>query len=73
LIAAAQPAKTTLFAGGNGADIRKSAAGDFFQSTWERVGIALIAAAQLAKTTLFAGGNGADIRKSAAGDFFQST
>jgi hypothetical protein len=27
----AQPAKTTLFAGGNGADVRKSAAGDFFQ------------------------------------------
>jgi hypothetical protein len=32
LIAAAQLAKTALFAGGNGADIRKSAAGDFFQS-----------------------------------------
>jgi hypothetical protein len=27
----AQPAKTTLFAGGNEADVRKSAAGDFFQ------------------------------------------
>jgi hypothetical protein len=26
-----QPAKTTLFAGGNGADVRKSAAGDFCQ------------------------------------------
>jgi hypothetical protein len=26
----AQPAKTALFAGGNGADVRKSAAGDFF-------------------------------------------
>jgi hypothetical protein len=29
--ASAQPAKTALFAGGNGADVRKSAAGDFFQ------------------------------------------
>jgi hypothetical protein len=29
----AQPAKTTLFAGGNEADVRKSAAGDFFPST----------------------------------------
>jgi hypothetical protein len=27
-----QPAKTTLFAGGNGADVRKSAVGDFCQS-----------------------------------------
>ena len=27
----AQPAKTTLFAGENAADVRKSAAGDFFQ------------------------------------------
>jgi len=27
----AQPAKTTLFAGGNEADIRKRAAGHFFQ------------------------------------------
>jgi hypothetical protein len=26
----AQPAKTTLFAGGNGADVRKTAAGQFF-------------------------------------------
>jgi len=26
-----QLAKTTLFAGGNEADVRKSAAGDFFQ------------------------------------------
>jgi hypothetical protein len=26
---AEQPAKTTLFAGGNGADVRKSAVGDF--------------------------------------------
>jgi hypothetical protein len=25
-----QPAKVTPFAGGNGADVRKSAAGDFF-------------------------------------------
>jgi predicted adenylyl cyclase CyaB len=29
----AQPAKTTLFAGGSGADVRKSAAGDFFPLT----------------------------------------
>jgi hypothetical protein len=28
---AEQPAKTTLFAGGNEADVRKSAAGGFFQ------------------------------------------
>jgi hypothetical protein len=28
---AAQLAKTTLFASGNEADVRKSAAGDFFQ------------------------------------------
>src|SRR6185437_13157636 len=30
---ARQPAKTTLFAGGNGADVRKSAVGDFCQLT----------------------------------------
>jgi hypothetical protein len=29
--ARAQPAKTTLFGGGNGADVRKTAAGQFFQ------------------------------------------
>jgi hypothetical protein len=31
---ATQLAKTTLFASGNEADVRKSAAGDFFQCTW---------------------------------------
>jgi hypothetical protein len=30
---AAQAAKTTLFAAGNGADVRKTAAGQFFQLT----------------------------------------
>src|SRR5579863_4637981 len=32
-LAPAQPAKTTLFDSGNGGDVRKSAAGDFFQLT----------------------------------------
>jgi hypothetical protein len=35
----AQTAKVAPFAGGNQADVRKSAAGDFFQ--WTRAGISL--------------------------------
>jgi hypothetical protein len=53
------PAKNTLFDGGNGADVRKTAR-PIFQGV-----------EQPAKTTLFDGGNGADVRKMAAGRFFQ--
>ncbi|HKT71555.1 MAG TPA: hypothetical protein VJQ47_01585 [Steroidobacteraceae bacterium] len=51
--------KTTLFAGGNEVDVRKSGAANPRASQ------------QPAKTTLFAGGTEADVRKSGAADFCQ--